>query len=576
MKFINHLGPALVALAGALGIVNANPGDVVQTLSGHTAAVWAVFADATYVYSGSADKNAKQWTISTGSLVRTYTGHTGTITSVYASAGSLFTGSQDDSIKQWNTATGSLIHTFTGHSADVNALFVSDDMLFSGSSDDTIKLWSISGQSVTRTFSGHTNFVWSVYYDGLYLYSGSGDNTIIQWSVNNGAVIQTLTETARVLSIFVQGQYLYSGSGNMLAKKWDLTTGSVVQTFTGHTSDVRAVFPVGDYLFTGSFDNTVKQWNATDGSLVLTYNGHSNTVRSIYYNGANLFSGANDKNVIEWDVGTIAPWVNPRTSRFGAWHYPRDESLSDIVNGVNTLDLDFLIISASANQLNNVTFFDEQVDYFTNMASATGCKIVLMTLQDPSFYGTNKIPNAQTLVESTVELCLALNTAAGQTICDEVHFDVEPWTTAAWTSGNSTVRQGILDSMTTVFSAMRTTIDSASPSFPIKMTASLTWWLYSQAGITTASLVDTLDTIYDMSYGGTGGSVASILSDLNPKNGNADSTVRNANYFGGVGIAEFADVPSSISTSDTVNGIIIGSSDMAYQGNCFYKLSLAF
>ncbi|HEY9045555.1 MAG TPA: caspase family protein [Ohtaekwangia sp.] len=84
---------------------------------GHELAVVsvAVSPDSNYVATGSKDKSAKLWEVSTGREVRSFLGHEATVTSLqFTSDGKLLlTGSNDKTIRMWDVVTGKELYTVT-------------------------------------------------------------------------------------------------------------------------------------------------------------------------------------------------------------------------------------------------------------------------------------------------------------------------------------------------------------------------------------------------------------------------------------------------------------------------------
>ncbi|HEY9007026.1 MAG TPA: caspase family protein [Ohtaekwangia sp.] len=84
---------------------------------GHELAVVTVVVspDSNYVATGSKDKSARLWEVSTGREVRSFLGHEATVTSVQFSPGGnlLFTGSNDQTIRIWDIKTGKELYTIT-------------------------------------------------------------------------------------------------------------------------------------------------------------------------------------------------------------------------------------------------------------------------------------------------------------------------------------------------------------------------------------------------------------------------------------------------------------------------------
>ena len=75
---------------------------------------------------------------------KTFSGHTGFVWSMCVSGNNLFTGSIDKTAMMWNISTGLKMRTFTGHDYSVYSVFVSGGMLFTGSKDKSVKIWDIS------------------------------------------------------------------------------------------------------------------------------------------------------------------------------------------------------------------------------------------------------------------------------------------------------------------------------------------------------------------------------------------------------------------------------------------------
>ena len=85
--------------------------------------------------------------ITDATLIRTLEGHSGAVATLAFSPGgeTLATGSADKTAKLWEVSTGKLIKTLEGHSSFVLTLAFSPDgeTLATGSGDDTAKLWEL-------------------------------------------------------------------------------------------------------------------------------------------------------------------------------------------------------------------------------------------------------------------------------------------------------------------------------------------------------------------------------------------------------------------------------------------------
>ena len=73
----------------------------------------------------------------------------------------LATGSGDKTARLWDVTTGQTIRTLTGHTGRVYGVAFSPDgtLLATASFDTTARLWDVATGQTTRTLTGHTSFV---------------------------------------------------------------------------------------------------------------------------------------------------------------------------------------------------------------------------------------------------------------------------------------------------------------------------------------------------------------------------------------------------------------------------------
>src|ERR1043165_7456950 len=120
----------------ALALSLTSFGQSIETViqRGHELAVVAVAVspDSNYVVTGSRDKSAKLWELSTGREVRSFLGHDYSVTSVDISRDGkyLLTGSNDETVKLWEMETGKEIFSTNPIHERITHVAISPDMKF--------------------------------------------------------------------------------------------------------------------------------------------------------------------------------------------------------------------------------------------------------------------------------------------------------------------------------------------------------------------------------------------------------------------------------------------------------------
>ncbi|MCI0456777.1 MAG: protein kinase, partial [Gemmataceae bacterium] len=243
-----------VYVAGEVKVWEAQTGQELLTLKGHTEGVWSVAfsPDGKRLASGSWDNTVKVWEAQTGQELLSLKGQVGYPQGVTFSPDGkhLASALQDRTVKVWDSQTGQELLSLKGHTRGISGVAFSPDgkRLASASRDRTLKVWDSQTGQELLSLKGHSGMVWSLAFspDGKRLASASEDGTV---------------------------------------KIWDATTSPEDRFFSGHTSYVTGVAssPDGKRLASASDDRTVKVWDAQTGQELLSLQGNIGRVLGVAY-----------------------------------------------------------------------------------------------------------------------------------------------------------------------------------------------------------------------------------------------------------------------------------------------------
>ena len=301
----------------------------VTNLEGHISTLTCVAfsPDGKLLATGSKDKTAKIWDLSSGKALINLEGHTQPISSVAFSPDGkkLATGSEDKTAKIWGLASDKALITLEGHTAPVTSVMFSLDgkmLATAGNYDKTVKIWGLASGKALTTPKGLNSFVYSSAFssDGKWLATTGNNNDMPEiWDLASGKL--TILEYPYAYSSIVysiafspDGKRIATGRGGSnddevyTAEIWNLEPGDALRILKGHTSDVKCVAfsPDGKRLATGSDDKTAKIWDLESGTQTLNLSGHGSSVTSLAFssNGKMLATGSDDKTAKIWDLAS--------------------------------------------------------------------------------------------------------------------------------------------------------------------------------------------------------------------------------------------------------------------------------
>jgi WD40 repeat protein/tRNA A-37 threonylcarbamoyl transferase component Bud32 len=284
---------------GAMKIWDAQTGQAIRTVKGHTVAVQCVAfsPDGKRIVSGSSDSTLKIWDAQIGQEVPPLKGHTGRVNCVAFSPDTkrLASAGQDHTVRIWDTKTGQEIRTLKGHTNPVNRVVFSPDgkRILSASGVEPrfvaakiceLKIWEVETGKEIHTLKGHADSIWNIAFslDGKRILSASSDLTFKVWDAQTGREIYTIGSVAS-MAFSPDSKRMVSRSQDGTLKIWDVQTGQESQTLKGYTGPVTslAFSPDSKRIVSGSADGSLKIWDGESGQEALTIKGNSGPVSSV-------------------------------------------------------------------------------------------------------------------------------------------------------------------------------------------------------------------------------------------------------------------------------------------------------
>ena len=224
----------------------------------------------------------------------------------------LFSGSADKTIRIWSLETGKCLAILRGHAHSITVLALSKcgNFLFSGSADKTIRIWKWRDEECLATLKDNRCICALVVSKcGNFLFSDTG-NKISIWKWRDRVRLTKLKGHKDFILTFINalaiskcGNFLFSGSTDKTIKIWRWQDGKCLTTLKGHKGsvDALAISKCGNFLFSGSTDKTIKIWKWRDEECLTTCTRLNNAVNSLIISkcGNFLFSTYKRNNIID-------------------------------------------------------------------------------------------------------------------------------------------------------------------------------------------------------------------------------------------------------------------------------------
>jgi len=336
---------------GSLRIWSLSDGSLETVMVGHTGEITVMkYSDVQMVtasgnvikqklYTGSADKTARIWDISTGQSMRVFKGHTMQISCLDVGQkegieGNLFTASWDKCVRKWDSLTGEMMMVIRGHTQRIYCIQVVTDTVYTAGRDGTTRIWDgqtgdslhiLRGHDTQNTRGSGGVYCMQVLRGGLdasaetragtnllddenagddVLLTAGADGTVRLWNATTaepGMVIE-IAPGCWINNMKVVGAILYTATFDKAVRSWHLHTGDELQLFKGHSGVVWCMHIEEPYLYTGSEDSSVRVWDTNTGEQVHLLQGHEpfTSVLSIEHHDGIIYSGSSDFTVRHW------------------------------------------------------------------------------------------------------------------------------------------------------------------------------------------------------------------------------------------------------------------------------------
>ncbi|HET6544734.1 MAG TPA: caspase family protein [Chryseolinea sp.] len=298
---------------------------------GHELAVVAVAIspDSNYIVSGSKDKSAKLWEISTGREVRSYLGHEATVTSLEFTADgkTLITGSNDKSIRFWDVSTGKEIYSI--HTDDIITDIAIDPKLHffvvagygNSGYGDSITVYDLSSKKILKKITASpdkglgSGVDVAISQNGKLLAVGEDNRTINLYNTNDWTLEKTFQPEegwcggcgTRVVFGF-DNKTLYAASHNGPVRKYDLDSFKLIKTYEEKTDDLTGLAITGDgKTIARSTEKETRVWDALSGDCITTIAAKD---QSGFHEIA--FTSNNKSLLITSDDNTVSAWNFPQ------------------------------------------------------------------------------------------------------------------------------------------------------------------------------------------------------------------------------------------------------------------------
>ena len=312
---------------GTIRLWNANTGEFIKYLEGHTKSVNSVvFSPNGNTLISTGEDGACLWDVNTGEYIEEF--QIPAVSAAFSPDGNTCAIGSEIGISVRDAHTFQFLEslkTYKGledkfRGKDIGSIgsvaFSPDGNTIVSCGGNNIHLWNSDTNQRLKTLMGHTESVNSVVFspDGNTIASASDDGTIRLWDPNTRKHLKTLMAHAESVNHVVfrsDGETIASAGNDRTVRLWNANTGELIKTLTGHIENVNTVgfSPDGKTIASGSgrlvylggsedsgtcVGQEIRLWNANTGELIKTLIGHTSVVNSVVFSpdGKTIASGS--------------------------------------------------------------------------------------------------------------------------------------------------------------------------------------------------------------------------------------------------------------------------------------------
>jgi WD40 repeat protein len=283
---------------------------------GHNASVKAIAIspDGKYVATGSRDKSAKLWDLTSGIELRSFLGHGVTVNGIeFSPDGKLLaTSSADNSAKVWNVASGKqLFSSLPDEKYLTDVVFTPDaKFIVAAGYGDSAQVWDFNSGKLIRKIAVNSDqgsgYGISLAFspDGKWLAIGEDNKTARVFNAETWELKYTFKPgegwcggCGTLISFSSDSRYLLKLSHNASVEKFDLGDGKSLKVYGEPFDDIAGVsFSPDGKTIMAAGGKEITLWDSESGALKLKFKNESGLNDVIFSKDGKLLLSANDDN----------------------------------------------------------------------------------------------------------------------------------------------------------------------------------------------------------------------------------------------------------------------------------------